>query len=73
MMTNTTQTNMVNVVISLTQVLSLAFTRYNNNAIVNKPQMPTEDHMNKPPLPAKNHINNIQMLTITLTEENDDD
>jgi hypothetical protein len=53
---------MVNAIVSLMQMLNSAFVRDNNSVAINKRQLSAEDH-----------INNIQVLTITPIEENDDD
>jgi hypothetical protein len=72
MMTNTTQKNMVNMIVNLTQVLNSAFARNSPSVPVNKPQMLTKDRINKPPMLTQDHIN-IQVPTTTRIKENDDD
>jgi hypothetical protein len=73
MMTNTRQTNMVNLIVSLTQVLSLTFARDILSVPINKPQVPTKNHINKLLMLVEDHINNIQMSTATLAKKTDDD
>jgi hypothetical protein len=42
--TNSTQNNMVNTIVGLTNVLNLTFVK-DNDKIVNKPQVLTKEHM----------------------------
>jgi hypothetical protein len=42
--TNSTQNNMVNAIVGLTDVLNLTFVK-NNDGIVNKPQVLAKEHM----------------------------
>jgi hypothetical protein len=42
--TNSTQNNMVNAIVGLTNVLNLTFVK-DSDKVVNRPQMPTKEHM----------------------------
>ncbi len=53
---------MVNAIVSLMQMLNSTFVKDISSVAINKRQLSAEDH-----------INNIQVLTTTLIEENDDD